>query len=71
LTGGKCLGSDPPAAAPRLAGQQGVNIEGLAIKAVRLYFGFRGPVGNGAGLVLVLVLAVDTEALFGRVDSNP
>jgi len=22
-------------------------------------------------LVLVLVLAVDTEALFGRVDSNP
>ena len=50
-----------------------MNIEGLAIKAVRLYFGFRGPVGKGAGLVLVLVLvlAVDTEALFGRVDSNP
>ena len=69
MTGGKCLGSDPPAAAPSLAGQQGVNIKGLAIKAVRLYFGFRGPVGNGAGLVLVL--AVDTEALFGRVDSNP
>ncbi|MCY7308304.1 MAG: DUF3616 domain-containing protein [Rhodoferax sp.] len=63
---GKCLGSDPPAA-PRLAGQQGVNIEGLAVKAGRLYFGFRGPALDGAGLVL----AVDTEALFGGGDPRP
>ena len=56
----KCLGSEPPADAPTLAGQQGVNIEGLAIRDGQLYFGFRGPVSNG----VAKVLAVDADALF-------
>ena len=56
----KCLGSAPPEEAPRLAGQQGVNIEGLAVRDGRLYFGFRGPVLNG----VALVLSVDADALF-------
>ncbi|WP_114973196.1 DUF3616 domain-containing protein [Rhodoferax ferrireducens] len=46
----QCLGS----------GQQGVNIEGLAIQAGRLYFGFRGPAIQGAANVL----AVDADAFF-------
>jgi len=46
----QCLGS----------GQQGVNIEGLAVQAGRLYFGFRGPVIQGAAHVL----AVDADAFF-------
>ena len=57
----KCLGSEPPADAPTLAGQQGVNIEGLAVRDGQLYFGFRGPVLNG----VAKVLAVDADALFG------
>ncbi|MGH6639034.1 MAG: DUF3616 domain-containing protein, partial [Polaromonas sp.] len=57
----KCLGSEPPPKAPTLAGQQGVNIEGLAVRDGRLYFGFRGPVLNG----VAKVLAVDADALFG------
>ena len=49
----KCLGSEG-------AGQNGVNIEGLALQNGRLYFGFRGPALDGtAG-----VLAVDADALF-------
>ena len=58
----KCLGSEPPAKAPTLAGQQGVNIEGLAIRDGQLYFGFRGPVSNG----VAKVLAVDADALFSH-----
>ncbi|MGV8804655.1 MAG: DUF3616 domain-containing protein [Polaromonas sp.] len=56
----KCLGSGPPRKAPQLAGQQGVNIEGMAVKDGQLYFGFRGPVLND----VASVLAVDAEALF-------
>ena len=56
----KCLGSEPPEDAPQLAGQQGVNIEGLAVQGGRLYFGFRGPVRQDTALVL----AVDADALF-------
>ena len=56
----KCLGSEPPDEAPRLAGQQGVNIEGLAVQGGRLYFGFRGPASKG----VAPVLAVDADALF-------
>jgi hypothetical protein len=41
-------------------GQQGVNIEGLAIQDGRLYFGLRGPVSHGAAHVL----AVDADAFF-------
>ena len=58
----KCLGSEPPDEAPTLTGQQGVNIEGLAAQAGRLYFGFRGPASKG----VALVLAVDADALFDR-----
>ena len=55
-----CLGSEPPAGAPALAGQQGVNIEGMAVKDGRLYFGFRGPVAGG----VARVLSVNAQALF-------
>ncbi|MES2880333.1 MAG: DUF3616 domain-containing protein [Pseudomonadota bacterium] len=40
--------------------QQGINIEGLAVQDGRLYFGFRGPVIQGAAKVLT----VDAEAFF-------
>jgi hypothetical protein len=56
----KCLGAEPPDEAPALAGQQGVNIEGMAVQGGRLYFGFRGPVLEDTALVL----AVDADALF-------
>ena len=55
-----CLGSGPPAGAPALAGKQGINIEGMAVKDGRLYFGFRGPVGGG----VARVLSVNAQALF-------
>ena len=56
----KCLGDEAPAKAPALAGQQGVNIEGLAVQGGQLYFGFRGPVSEG----VARVLAVNADALF-------
>ena len=56
----KCLGDAPPDKAPELAGQQGVNIEGMAVQGGQLYFGFRGPVQGG----VARVLAVNAEALF-------
>ena len=56
----KCLGSEPPSKAPSMAGQQGVNIEGLAVQGGRLYFGFRGPVVGE----VAKVLAVNADALF-------
>lgn len=61
-----CLGSAPPAGAPALAGQQGVNIEGLAVKDDRLYFGFRGPVVGG----VARVLSVNAQALFEGGDAR-
>ena len=51
---GKCLGRAP----------QGINIEGMAVQAGRLYFGFRSPVVNSAAFVL----ALDADALFGSAD---
>jgi hypothetical protein len=56
----KCLGSESPPDAPALAGQQGVNIEGLAVRKGQLYFGFRGPVLQG----VAQVLRVEADALF-------
>ncbi|MEO8118531.1 MAG: DUF3616 domain-containing protein [Rhodoferax sp.] len=50
----QCLGS----------GQQGINIEGLAVQDGRLYFGLRGPVIQGAAMVL----AVDADAFFNGGD---
>lgn len=46
------------------AGQQGVNIEGLAVRDGRLYVGLRGPVLDGAAQVL----SVDADALFNGGD---
>ena len=56
----KCLGSEPPPKAPLMTGQQGVNVEGMAVQGGRLYFGFRGPVVGG----VAKVLAVNADALF-------
>lgn len=55
----KCLGAEP--------GQQGINIEGLAVRDGRLYFGFRGPVIQDEAWVL----SVDAGALFGTMDVAP
>jgi hypothetical protein len=57
---GKCLGSLPPKDKPKLQGGRGVNIEGLAIKEGRLFFGFRGPAVGGTAVILSL----DADALF-------
>ena len=46
------------------SGQQGINIEGMAVLDGRLYFGLRGPVLQGAAQVL----AVDADALFSGGD---
>lgn len=64
----KCLGSDAPPDNQKLSGQQGVNIEGLAVSGGRLYFGFRGPVLAGG---VAKVLSVDAEALFKGGDAKP
>lgn len=55
---GGCLDAAP--------GQQGVNIEGLAVRDGRLYFGLRGPVLGGAAPVL----SVDADALFSGGDAR-
>lgn len=64
----QCLGSEPPPKAKNadrsLQGRQGVNIEGLAIRDGRLYFGFRGPALNG----VAYALTVDADALFSSGD---
>ena len=62
-----CLGTEPPRDAPRLAGKRGVNIEGLAVRNGRLYFGFRGPVDDGEAHIL----AVDADGLFSGEDPHP
>ena len=62
-----CLGTDPPKKGPHTAGKRGVNIEGLAIKGDRLFFGFRGPAVDGKANIL----AVDAEALFSGGDVHP
>lgn len=47
--------------------EHGVNIEGMAEKAGRLYFGFRGPAEDGEAKIL----SVDTKALFEGGDAHP
>jgi Protein of unknown function (DUF3616) len=56
----KCLGTESPEDAPHLKGRRGANIEGLAAKGGRLYFGFRGPAEKG----VTVILAVDAKAFF-------
>jgi hypothetical protein len=55
----KCLGSEPD--------QLGINIEGLAVRGERLYFGLRGPVIDGAAMVL----SVEMQALFDSGQAKP
>jgi len=61
-----CLGTERPEEGQHL-GKRGVNIEGLAIRDGRLFFGFRGPAVDG----MAKILAVDAEALFGGSDPKP
>jgi hypothetical protein len=62
-----CLGSEPVPKSPEKIGKRGVNIEGVAVRADKLYFGFRGPASGGKALVL----AVETEAIFGKSEARP
>jgi hypothetical protein len=63
----KCLGTEPPEDAPKLKGKRGANIEGLAVKDGRLYFGFRGPAQNKQ----TMILSVEAEAFFSGADPKP
>jgi hypothetical protein len=62
-----CLGTEPPRDAPQLTGKRGINIEGLAIKNGRLFFGFRGPAEDGKAHIL----AIDADGLFSGKDARP
>jgi hypothetical protein len=62
-----CLGTEPPRDAPELTGKRGVNIEGLAVKNGRLFFGFGGPAYHGKAYIL----AVDADALFNGGEARP
>ena len=62
-----CLGSQSPVDALDKAGRRGVNIEGLAIRDGRLFFGFRGPAIDGTAKIL----SVDADALFKGGDARP
>jgi len=62
-----CVGTEPPRDAPQLTGKRGINIEGLAVKNGRLFFGFRGPVDDGRAHIL----AVDADGLFSGKDARP
>lgn len=62
-----CLGSEPPPDARGKRGMNGVNIEGLAVRDGRLFFGFRGPAIGGQAAIL----SVDADALFADRDPKP
>ena len=62
-----CLGTEAPKDAPQLTGKRGVNIEGLAVKDGRLFFGFRGPSEDGKAYIL----AIDADGLFSGKDARP
>lgn len=64
---GACLGDDSPRDRQELSGKQGVNIEGVAAKDGRLYFGLRGPAIDG----IALIVGVDAKALFEGGDAKP
>lgn len=61
----KCLGTRPPEKAPEKIGERGFDIEGMAWRGGRLYFGLRGPSQAGA----TSVLSVDAKALFEGGDA--
>lgn len=58
----KCLGTEAPEDAPSRKGLRGVNIEGLALKDDRLYFGFRGPAQDKEAIILDVGIASLFEA---------
>lgn len=62
----KCLGTEPAPKAPRMRGQYGLNIEGLAVRDGQLHFGLRGPVPGGQALVF----SVPAERLFATGVAN-
>jgi hypothetical protein len=62
-----CLGTEAPKDAPQLTGRRGVNIEGLAVKNGRLFFGFRGPVDDASAHIL----SVSADGLFSGKDARP
>ena len=62
-----CLGTKPPEDAPNLSGRNGLNIEGIAARNGRLYFGLRGPAIDGHAYIV----DVDAEALFSGGDAKP
>lgn len=62
-----CLGAEPPEEGPHPAGKRGVNIEGMAIKDGRLFFGFRGPAIDGT----TKILTIAADALFDGADGTP
>ena len=62
-----CLGTKPPQNAPQLKGENGLNIEGVAERNGRLYFGLRGPAIDGRAYIV----DVDAEALFSGGEANP
>lgn len=57
---GMCLGTTGD-------GKNGVNIEGMAVRDGRLFFGFRGPVGKDGARIL----SIDARALFEGGDADP
>jgi hypothetical protein len=63
----KCLGTEPPKEARHLKGRRGANIEGLAVRDGRLFFGFHGPAKKGK----TVILSVRTEAFFAGSNPKP
>ncbi|MDR4306346.1 DUF3616 domain-containing protein [Chelatococcus sambhunathii] len=61
----KCLGTRSPEKEPGKTGERGFDIEGMAWRGGRLYFGLRGP-SQG---VTTSVLSVDAKALFEGGDA--
>jgi Protein of unknown function (DUF3616) len=61
-----CLGTEPPEEGAFKAGRRGVNIEGLAVKGGRFFFGFRGPAIDRTAKIL----AVDAKVLLDGGDAN-
>lgn len=62
-----CLGTKPPRDKPELKGRNGLNIEGVAVRNGRLYFGLRGPAMGGE----TFVVSVEAAALFSSADTKP
>ena len=61
------LSRDKTLGAGNCLGDGGLNIEGMAVKGGRLFFGLRGPARDGSAIVF----AVDADALFDGRDARP